>query len=117
MPKMPPRPCTAPRCHAFAVKGGRCKEHEVKHGWTHTESRHQRGYGKEWVKLRAIVLKRDAFLCQTCLRAGRPQQGKEVDHIIPKSMGGGDDIANLETICNTCHKSKTVRERTECKTQ
>ena len=34
----------------------------------------------------------------------------EVDHIQPRSAGGGDDPANLRVLCRTCHKVKTQRE-------
>jgi 5-methylcytosine-specific restriction protein A len=115
MPKMPPRPCTAPRCKSFAVKGGRCEEHEVKHGWEHTKSRHERGYGGPWEKMRESVLKRDCFLCQTCKRCRRYRQGTEVDHITPKHLGGMDTMENLEAICNTCHKDKTQKESQNAK--
>lgn len=31
----------------------------------------------------------------------------EVDHIIPKSKGGNDDLNNLVTSCNVCNKYKS----------
>ena len=110
MPKLPPRPCTAPRCAELATIGGRCDTHAITHGWHHIKTSTQRGYGYAWTKLRRSVLMRDSFLCQTCMRAGRYIQGREVDHIRPKSQGGGDNMDNLECICVSCHKTKTHKE-------
>lgn len=73
-------------------------------------SRHERGYGSAWDRLRARILKRDAGICQPCLQDGHVHQGTEVDHKIPKAQGGTDDEDNLQTICHERHKAKTVAE-------
>ena len=78
--------------------------------WQHEGSRHDRGYGWQWVKLRAHVLRRDYYLCQPCQTAGRTTQATQVDHIIPKSQDGSDDMANLQSICDECHVAKTKLE-------
>ncbi|WP_372570373.1 HNH endonuclease [Ruegeria jejuensis] len=78
-------------------------------GW-HSTSRHERGYGYEWVKRRDRILARDGYLCQPCLRKGRPTPAQEVDHIIPKAQDGTDDDKNLQSICTPCHKAKTKAE-------
>ena len=82
-------------------------------GWADKRrgSRHERGYGSEWDKLRKVILRRDKGLCQPCLEAGRPRPARAVDHVIPKVAGGTDDPSNLQAICNECHKAKTQRER------
>jgi 5-methylcytosine-specific restriction protein A len=77
--------------------------------WSRT-SRHDRGYGHQWNKLRQQVLKRDKHLCQPCLRASALSPATQVDHIIPKAKGGTDDLENLEGICSPCHKRKTTLE-------
>lgn len=38
-------------------------------------------------------------------------RGWEVDHITPVSMGGSDDIENLQLLCKECHQEKTGREQ------
>lgn len=82
--------------------------------WHHAkQSRHERGYDSRWVKLRKVIIARDCGLCQPCLRKGRPTPYHAVDHIKPKSMGGTDDPANLECICEACHDAKTNKERDE----
>lgn len=73
-------------------------------------TRQERGYGAEWERLRRRILERDEGLCQPCLERGRPTVGTQVDHILPKSRGGTDDLANLQTICLACHNAKTARE-------
>lgn len=82
-------------------------------GWS-TESRHRRGYGSKWDKLRKVVLQRDNGLCQCedCL-GGRLRLtiATEVDHIKPKAIGGTDDMNNLRAINKECHKKKTAAEQ------
>ena len=79
--------------------------------WHHaTQSRHARGYGAEWVKLRKIIIARDNGLCQPCYRQGRPTPFDAVDHIKPKAQGGTDDRDNLECVCGPCHAAKTQAE-------
>ena len=75
--------------------------------WSRDKSRHARGYGSKWVKLRRAILARDLWLCQVCLDSGRPTQATEVDHIEPKANGGTDDPDNLRAICSRCHAIKT----------
>lgn len=73
-------------------------------------SRHERGYGTAWDKLRLTILARDSYLCQPCLTKGRPTPATQVDHIIAKAQGGTDDADNLQAICTDCHKDKTADE-------
>lgn len=73
-------------------------------------SRHTRGYGTAWDKLRKRILARDKHLCQQCKREGRTRAGRIVDHIKAKAHGGTDDPANLQVICDDCHLAKTAEE-------
>lgn len=70
----------------------------------------ERGYGWFWQKTRDRIARRDNYLCQPCLRRGRPTPFAEVDHIKPKAQGGTDDDDNLECTCIDCHKAKTTAE-------
>jgi 5-methylcytosine-specific restriction enzyme A len=81
--------------------------------WADRGSRHARGYGAAWVKTRARILDRDSHLCQPCLATGRPTPARQVDHVTPKTKGGTDDDANLQAICDECHKAKTTQEAAE----
>lgn len=73
-------------------------------------TRHERGYGATWDKLRRQILDRDKWLCLPCLAKGRTKPARSVDHIIPRSRGGTDDHANLQAICPDCHHAKTTAE-------
>ena len=110
MPKAAPIPCRAPRCRSYATKKGYVTEVKAKQ-WNHGgKSRHDRGYGSDWDKLRKIVLERDEYLCQKHLAEGIYREGNEVDHIISKHKGGTNDLSNLQSLCNTCHREKTLKE-------
>lgn len=79
-------------------------------GWRGKGSRHERGYGTAWDRLRKLILQRDLHLCQPCQRNGRVTVATQVDHIKPKAAGGTDDEDNLQSICKPCHDVKTQRE-------
>ena len=55
------------------------------------------------------VLKKAKFRCELC---GIPAKDRalEVDHIIPKSKGGSDDISNFQALCYSCNSSKRNRD-------
>lgn len=55
--------------------------------------------------IRFEVFKRDGFTCGYCSR-GTPEVVLEVDHIIPRAEGGGDDLDNLITACWDCNRGK-----------
>lgn len=57
-------------------------------------------------RTRFQVLKRDGFTCQYC---GANGEGVvlHVDHIHPRSKGGGDELDNLITACIACNLGKT----------
>lgn len=108
------RPCRHCRS-AHRNDNGYCDKHQslVVAGWERTRKGRtttERGYGWKWQQLRKRILKRDEYLCQTCLRRGRYERGTEVDHILAKSQGGADVAANLEAICYECHTEKTAVE-------
>ncbi len=76
-------------------------------------SRHERGYGTAWDKQRLKILERDQYLCQcqTCKASGLVKAASEVDHVIPKELGGTDDESNLQAINPRCHRAKTAAEQ------
>lgn len=57
-------------------------------------------------KLRFEIFKRDSFTCQYCGRMA-PEVILEVDHILPVSKGGKNDIFNLVTSCCDCNRGKS----------
>lgn len=86
--------------------------HKPRGGWQDERrgSSTERGYGAGWQRLRGQVMRRDAGMCQPCLRRQQVTLGHAVDHIVNKARGGGDDLANLQCICNPCHMAKTAAE-------
>lgn len=82
------------------------------------ESRQSRGYGAEWGKIRKLAIERDKGLCQVCLRGDRVTAFHAVDHIMSKSnakKAGWSEtryeaLANLQCLCEACHKAKTIKE-------
>lgn len=114
MPKAIPRVCRKHGCAATTTdRSGYCESHRNT-GWEQHQqgkSRHERGYGSKWDVIRVRVLARDKHLCQSCLKQGRAKAASTVDHIIPKAHGGTDDDRNLQSLCWSCHKSKTAVER------
>lgn len=70
---------------------------------TNRPSASARGYcSPGWKAARREVLLRDGYQCQVC---GDLVHGKRahVDHIVPKSKGGSDEVTNLRTLCVSCH--------------
>lgn len=60
---------------------------------------------------RRNVMKRDAYTCQYC----GIKSDLTLDHIFPRSRGGGDSWENLVTACNTCNVKKGNRTPEEAK--
>jgi 5-methylcytosine-specific restriction protein A len=96
----------------MAMKVGRCEDHQPK-AWVSSEGKtaSQRGYGAKWRKVRKQALSRDNHLCRECYKNGILTPASEVDHILNKASGGTDELSNLQSICNSCHKRKTSQER------
>lgn len=59
--------------------------------------------------LRASALRRDGYICQECKVA----IATDVDHRIPHngSMELFTDLDNLQSLCKSCHSSKTMRDQ------
>lgn len=56
------------------------------------------------------VFKRDNYTCKYC---GRKGGILEVDHIIPFSKGGSNDLINLATSCRRCNRQKKDKDINE----
>ena len=55
---------------------------------------------------RLFVLERDNHRCLAC----GTEENLTLDHIIPRSKGGTNDIDNLQVLCQYCNLSKGVNE-------
>lgn len=101
-------PCSYPRCAKRSVAHGRCAAHA--HALDSRLSARDRGYDSRWEKIRAAHL-RDEPLCRMHLsNEDFPVPATEVDHIVPRVDGGSDEDSNLQSLCKSCHSSKTRRE-------
>jgi hypothetical protein len=75
----------------------------------------------EWNRRRAIKLgltehfTREQFngLCarygNRCLACGSTKKKLTADHVVPLSVGGSDDISNIQPLCLSCNASKHTR--------
>lgn len=58
-------------------------------------------------KLRLTVLTRDKFCCLLCGRSAKVHGvALEIDHKIPVTHGGSNDMENLQTLCEDCNRGK-----------
>jgi len=60
---------------------------------------------RRWARLRTQVLLRDGYSCKLRLSACT-QWASHVDHIIPVSSGGTDELSNLQAACRNCNLLK-----------
>jgi ATP-dependent DNA helicase RecQ len=57
---------------------------------------------QRWQQTRAVVLNRDNHKCVACgVECGRGEA--DVHHLMPRNLGGSDELANLVTLCDGCH--------------
>ncbi len=71
----------------------------------HNTSTRSRNISKS---VRVSVLNRDRYKCVFCGRSSKKVE-LEVDHIVPFSKGGSNDISNLQTLCFDCNRGKGSR--------
>lgn len=62
--------------------------------------------------LRYEVLKSAMFRCDLC-GVSADDRALEVDHILPRSKGGSDEISNLQALCYSCNAMKRDRDSTD----
>jgi 5-methylcytosine-specific restriction protein A len=109
MPQLPMRPCSYSGCHNLS-RDCYCPDHLQQHlaevkasksgGWS------GKPYGHAW-DVTSRKIRRSEPVCRSCKI--RPSQC--VDHIVPKSRGGKDNLENLQPLCFGCHKAKSDAER------
>ena len=58
--------------------------------------------------VRVSVLHRDKYKCVFCGRSSQKIE-LQIDHIIPFSQGGSNELDNLQTLCIDCNQGKSDR--------
>ena len=80
----------------WATMKHRRRTRKLGNGGTHTLG--------EWNKLK----KQYAFTCPSCLKQ-EPEVRLTQDHIVPISLGGSDDIQNIQPLCKRCNCKKNTK--------
>jgi len=62
--------------------------------------------GRGWARKRETVLRQGEGICALCGLPG----ADSVDHIVPRSMGGSADLANLQPAHAVCNSRKGGRQ-------
>lgn len=67
----------------------------------------QRTLTEKWKWRRREAIIRDDYTCMECGARGGPKgEAKlEVHHMTPVAKGGSDELENLETLCQNCHRT------------
>jgi len=64
----------------------------------------EKGYELEQVRFQWIAVED-----RPCVRCGRKGK-RQLDHIIPRALGGTHDKSNLQVLCKRCHDIKTKED-------
>lgn len=64
-------------------------------------------FPKGWKKAREEALRRSGYKCQSC-GISVDLTSLQVDHIIPRALGGDNSVLNLRVLCIPCHKRLEV---------
>lgn len=59
------------------------------------------------VGIRWQVFDRDNFRCVACGKSAHDGVELHIDHILPRSKGGKDELNNFQTLCNLCNLGKS----------
>lgn len=114
MPKKPLKPCAITGCPNLCV-GTYCDVHKKVSDKTYNRFNRDKlnksfYTSMEWRKLRRVHLDANP-LCVECLKEGRHRVATIVDHIVPIKDGGKPlDPSNLQSLCWSCHTTKSNKE-------
>ena len=116
MPMHAPRPCLGAGCRFTTLSpDGLCEAHRRSRDHRRGSAA-SRGYGPQHRAWRLAVLAKSDGLCVACLAVGRVTPARVADHVVPRSMGGGQfDLDNGQALCDGvtglgCHDLKRAAE-------
>ena len=90
-------------CRNEAVAGrSRCQQHG------RGDPRDTADYGHGWQRLRSQVIT-PTTLCAWCHRPGTLTDPLELDHILPHTKGGSNDLSNVQPIHRSGNRAKGGR--------
>ena len=122
MPYRNKKPCNHPGCSELIEAGTTyCAIHEKEYisysnrvydNTTRDESIAKFYNSKSWKSVRNRKIKADP-ICEHCKEKGKIEIAKEVDHIIPIKVDWSKrlDINNLQSLCKSCHRKKTIKDK------
>lgn len=86
------------------------KEHPEEHAMRARlrRSRQRNAGGSHTVEEIKALLSKQKFKCAACSK--RVADSYEVDHIVPLSKGGSNDIRNLQILCISCNRRKNAKD-------
>lgn len=112
MPYRAAHQCSTPGCPRRVTHPGKCSDHRAEVQRLTDLARGtatERGYGAAWRKRRDLYLAENPY-CVQCWSEGHEVQAQQVDHIVPKRLGGADDESNWQPLCDHHHSVKTARD-------
>ena len=114
MPRKPLRPCGYSGCPNL-TEGTYCAEHKKLTDKQYNRFQRDKVVesiynSREWKELRRKKLGINP-ICECCFEKGRIIKATMVDHIVPIKQGGAAfDMNNLQSLCQSCHSSKSAKE-------
>lgn len=118
--RKPQRPCGHVGCRNL-TRNQYCKDHEYLIAERNRDYNHYRrdptidAFYKTvaWQKVRQQALIRDHGLCVICKHGKKITVADMVDHIVPIRVDWSLrlDLKNLQSLCDSCHKSKTAEDK------
>ena len=107
-----------PKARSFSESWIVLDKPEKEAGWLHDigeercsrTSMPKKGRGSRTLPLsvRFTVLRRDSYTCRYCGRKA-PFVSLQIDHVVPWSMEGTNELSNLVTSCKECNLGKSGR--------
>lgn len=96
--------CSFPGCLKKISSNGRCSKHPHVR-YTEAWSRNTDYGDRVPDPVKRTALRNANYTCQRCGGIGT-----DVDHIVPKHIGGLNGLNNLQVLCKICHGKKSSAE-------